>query len=304
MAVDLTKLKTEQINNNTKDIDLLSTIEIVHKINDEDKKVALAVEEANENIAKLIDAVVAAFYADGRLIYMGAGTSGRVGIIDAVECRPTYGVSPDMVQCLMAGGVNAFVQAVEGAEDNKELAIEDLKRISLNSNDIVVGIAASGRTPYVVSGCEYAKSIGAMTGCIVTSPNSPLEALVDFPVVAVTGEEVITGSTRMKSGTAQKMICNMVSTAAMIKMGKVYGNLMIDVLPTNEKLVARANSILSSATGVSKEEAQKLIKKYGTVKKALFSKLSSIDDIEKVNMYLDKCKGHIRNALMEAKKND
>ena len=187
MGVDLSKIKTEQRNDNTKDIDLLSTIEVLTKINNEDKKVALAVEKELNNIVKVVDAVVEVFNQNGRLIYMGAGTSGRVGIIDAVECRPTFGVPHEMVQCLMAGGENAFVKAVEGAEDNRILAIEDLKKINLTDKDIVIGIAASGRTPYVVSGCEYAKSIGAKTGCIVTSPNSVLANLVDYKIEAVTG---------------------------------------------------------------------------------------------------------------------
>ena len=297
MSVDLKKIKTEQRNENTKDIDLLSTKEMLQKINNEDKKVALAVEEEIDKIAKLVDAVVSIFENDGRLIYMGAGTSGRIGIVDAVECRPTYGVSEDMVQCLMAGGTMAFVKAVEGAEDNRDLAVEDLKKIELKANDFVIGIAASGRTPYVLSGIEYAKSIGAQTGCIVTSPNSPLAAIVDYPVEAITGEEVITGSTRMKSGTAQKLICNMISTASMIKMGKVYQNLMIDVLPTNEKLVSRAQGILSEATGVTKEQAKELIEKYGNVKKALFACLSGVEDKEEVNKILDSVKGNIRKAL-------
>ena len=273
-------------------------------INDEDKLVAIAVEQAKEQIAKLIDKVIECFENDGRLIYMGAGTSGRVGIIDAVECRPTYGVDDEMVQCLMAGGINAFVKAVEGAEDNKELAITDLKNINFSKNDVLVGIAASGRTPYVVSGCEYAKSLGAVTGCIVTSPNSILEATVDFPIVAVTGPEVITGSTRMKSGTAQKMICNIISTTSMIKMGKVYQNLMIDVQPTNEKLVSRAIRILCDASGVSIEVAKEKIAKFKGVKKALFSILSGIDEIDEVNRLLDKHKGHIRKALKEVGIND
>ena len=175
---------------------------------------------------------------------MGAGTSGRIGILDAVECRPTYSCSDEMVQCLMAGGEKAFIKAVEGAEDSKTLGIEDLKRINLNKNDIVVGIAASGRTPYVVSAIEYAKSIGCVTGCIVTVKGSILASIVDYPIEASVGQEVITGSTRMKSGTAQKLICNMISTSTMVRVGKVYKNLMIDVKATNLKLQARARKIV------------------------------------------------------------
>lgn len=297
MAVDLSKIKTESQNEATKNIDLLDTIDIIGLINEEDKKVAFAVEKEKEKIAQLVDAVVGTFEKDGRLIYMGAGTSGRVGIIDAVECRPTFGVSDDMVMCLMAGGVNAFVKAVEGAEDNKDLAKEDLIKIDLKANDLVIGIAASGRTPYVIGGIEYAKEKGCLTGCIVTSPNSPLASLVDYPIEAIVGPEVITGSTRMKSGTAQKMICNMITTTSMIKLGKVYGNLMIDVMPTNEKLRARAVSILVKATGVSEEEARLSISKYGNVKKALFAILTGISDVDKVNHILDANKGNIRKAL-------
>lgn len=297
MNVDLKKIGTEQRNPNTMNIDELCTVDIIKKINDEDKKVAYAVEKVVEKIAPLVDKIVEAFYKDGRLIYLGAGTSGRVGIIDAVECRPTYSVSDEMVQCLIAGGERAFIKAVEGAEDNKELCVSDLKNIKLTANDVVIGIAASGRTPYVIGGLEYAKGIGAVTGCIVTSPNSVIEAMVDYPVVPVTGEEAITGSTRMKSGTAQKMVCNIISTTAMIKMGKVYQNLMIDVMPTNQKLVARAHNIIATATGVTKEEAEKMYNKYGNVKKAIFATLSGVEDLKEVEEYLDKAKGHIRNAL-------
>lgn len=297
MAVDLKKIGTEQRNPKTMNIDQLPTADIVRLINEEDQNVAFAVSKATEEIAALADRIVEAFYQDGRLIYMGAGTSGRIGILDAVECRPTFGVSDEMVQCLMAGGENAFVRAVEGAEDSEEMAIADLKRIGLKKNDVVVGIAASGRTPYVVSGVKYAKSVGCVTGCIVTSPNSELAKIADYPIEAITGSEVITGSTRMKSGTAQKMICNMLSTASMIKVGKVYENLMIDMLPTNKKLISRAQNIVTSITGVSGEEAQKYIDKYGSVKKALFAILSHVESPEEVTRYLNQAKGHLRNAL-------
>lgn len=295
--VDLKKIGTEQRNPNTMNIDELSTLEVIRKINDEDKKVAYAVEKVTDKIEPLVDKIVEAFYKDGRLIYLGAGTSGRIGVVDAVECRPTYGVSDEMVQCLIAGGERAFIKAVEGAEDNKALCVSDLKNINLTKDDVVIGIAASGRTPYVIGGLEYAKELGCVTGCIVTSPNSVIEGMVDYPVVPVTGEEAITGSTRMKSGTAQKMVCNIISTTAMIKMGKVYENLMIDVMPTNEKLVARAHNIIATATKVSKEEAKELFDKYGTVKKAIFAVMSGIEDKEEVEKYLEKAKGHIRNAL-------
>lgn len=301
MSVDLSKIKTEQRNEATKDIDLLSTLDILKKINNEDKKVALAVERECEKIAPLVDVVTEAISNGGRLLYMGAGTSGRVGIMDAVECRPTFGVPHELVQCLMAGGELAFVRAVEGAEDNKVLAVDDLKKINLNCKDVVIGIAASGRTPYVVSGIEYAKSLGCKTGCIVTSPNSILASIVDYKVEAITGEEVITGSTRMKSGTAQKMICNMISTATMIKLGHVYQNLMVDVLPTNEKLVSRAIGIISEVTGLSRDEAKIYYDKFKNVKLALFSQMSGIDDIEKVNKIMEENKMNLRKALSSLK---
>lgn len=302
MAVDLKKIGTEQRNSNTIDIDQVETIEILKKINTEDQTVAFAVKEALVQIAPLVDKIVEAFYKDGRLIYMGAGTSGRIGVLDAVECPPTFGVSFDTIQCLMAGGMGALVKAVEGAEDSFDLGKEDLQKINLTKNDVVVGIAASGRTPYVIGGIEYAKEVGAITGAIVTSINSKLANIVSFPVEAITGEEPITGSTRMKSGTAQKMICNMISTASMIKMGKVYQNLMIDVQTTNEKLVRRAESILEMALEISNEESKKLLSKYKTVKKALFAHLSGIEDLDMINNYLDINKGHLRNALKMVKK--
>lgn len=303
MGVDLKKISTEQRNINTIDIDLVPTKEILTKINNEDKTVALAVEKTLDQVSLLVDVIVESFYKDGRLIYMGAGTSGRIGILDAVECRPTYSVNDEKVQCLMAGGERAFIKAVEGAEDSKTLGIEDLKRINLNENDVVIGIAASGRTPYVVSSLEYAKTVGAKTGCIVTVKNSVLASVADYPIEAEVGQEVITGSTRMKSGTAQKMICNMISTAVMIKMGRVYENYMIDVQATNEKLVSRSETILEQASGVTKDEAKTYLKKYGSVKKSLIAILSGIDDLEKIERALEKTKGHMRNALEEVKKN-
>lgn len=298
MNVNIKKITTEGRNQNTLDIDRVSTKEILIKLNNEDKTVAYAVEKALDDIAKCVDMVYEVFMNDGRLIYMGAGTSGRIGLVDAVECRPTYGVSPEMVQCLMAGGVGAMVQAVEGAEDSKTMAVEDLKRINLTNKDIVIGIAASGRTPYVIGGIEYAKTIGAKTASITTSANTILSSLVDCPIEAVTGAEPITGSTRMKSGTAQKMICNMISTAAMVKMGKVYQNLMIDVQATNEKLVARSISIIKEVTGLDDVEAKQAFEKYGSVKKAMLGVLAGIEK-EKVEEVLNKHKGNIRKALQE-----
>ncbi len=297
--VDLKKIGTEQRNPNTMNIDKVPTNEILRLINNEDKTIPFAVEKEIEHIGALVDCVVEQFYKDGRLIYIGAGTSGRIGLVDAVECRPTYSCSDEMVQCLMAGGMKAMVKAVEGAEDSKEMAVEQLKEINLQSNDVVVGIAASGRTPYVIGAIEYAKSIGCKTGSISTSLNSEIGKIADYKIEAVTGAEPITGSTRMKSGTAQKLICNMITTAAMVKMGKVYSNLMIDVQPTNQKLVKRAQSILSQAVGISNEEAQVYIDKYKSVKKSLFAILSGIEDEKEIDAILNRNHGNIRMSLKE-----
>lgn len=297
MSVDLKKISTESRNENTLNIDIVPTIDILRKINNEDKLVAYAVEEALPQIEKVVEKVYEAFLKNGRLIYMGAGTSGRIGILDAVECPPTYGVDYNMVQCLMAGGEKAFIKAVEGAEDSKTLAVEDLKNINISANDVVVGIAASGRTPYVLGGIEYAKEIGAVTCCITTSKNSILEQAVDYPIVAVTGPEPITGSTRMKSGTAQKMICNMISTASMVKMGKVYENLMIDVKATNEKLVSRSLSIICTILECSQDEAKELLNKYKTVKKVIFATMTNEENLEVLDEYLNNEHGNIRKAI-------
>lgn len=304
MSVDLKKISTEQRNPNTYDIDCLDTIDILKKINNEDKIVAYAIEQALPQIASVVDIVYESFLNGGRLIYMGAGTSGRIGILDAVECPPTYGVDYEMVQCLMAGGSAAFVKAKEGAEDSYDDAVNDLKNINISSKDVVIGIAASGRTPYVIGGVKFAKEVGAKTACITTSQNSVLESSVDFPIVAVTGAEVITGSTRMKSGTAQKMICNMISTSAMIKMGKVYENLMIDVKATNEKLVSRGINIICSILDVDKDEAAFLLDKYKTIKKVIFSSFTGEENIDKIDLYLDKTKGNIRKSIKLYKENE
>ena len=299
--MDLKKISTESRNPNTMDIDIVSTKEILVKINNEDKKVAYVIEEKLDQITVVVDKIVEVFNKGGRLIYMGAGTSGRLGVLDAVECPPTYGTPKEMVIGLMAGGIDALEFAVEGAEDSVELAVEDLTRVNVNENDIVVGIAASGRTPYVVGGIKFAKEKGAMTSCITTSLNSILAQTVDYPIEVVTGAEAITGSTRMKSGTAQKLVCNMLTTASMIKMGKVYENLMIDMQPTNEKLVARAEKMLMEVTGLDREGAKEYIKKYGNVKRSMFAYLTGIENISVIDEYLAKTKGNIRLALKLAK---
>ena len=303
MSVDLKKISTETRNPNTLDIDRVPTLEILKKINNEDKLVAYAVEKALPAISNVVDKVYEAFLKGGRLIYMGAGTSGRIGILDAVECPPTYGVDYNMVMCLMAGGEKAFIKAVEGAEDSMEQGKLDLINANLNSDDVVIGIAASGRTPYVIGGLHYANEIGAITACITTSANSVIESIVKYPIVAVTGAEPITGSTRMKSGTAQKMICNMISTASMVKMGKVYENLMIDVKATNEKLVSRSLSIITTILECSTDEARLLLEKYQTVKKVIFASLTGEEDLNVIDEYLNSEHGNIRKAINKYKEN-
>ena len=246
--VELKKIATEQRNPNTMNIDTLSTLDMVNLINREDHRVAEAVALVTDKIAEAIDVIADRLSKGGRLIYCGAGTSGRLGILDAVECPPTYSTEPEMVQALMAGGYPAIFKAVEGAEDSKELGVEDMKGISFNAGDVLVGIAASGRTPYVLGCMEYAKELGAPTVSVTCCPGSVLDNFADIGIAPCPGPEVITGSTRMKSGTAQKMVLNMLSTGTMIKLGKVYGNLMVDVKPSNEKLVRRCVTIVCNAT--------------------------------------------------------
>ncbi len=299
--INIKEITTELRNENTMNIDTLSTIEILKKINQEDKIVPLAIEKILPDISVLVDKIVCAFKQKGRLIYMGAGTSGRIGVLDASECPPTFGVSRNMVIGLIAGGKKALVTAVERAEDSKELAIIDLKKIKISAKDVVIGIAASGRTPYVLGGVEYARSIGAITGCITTSKNSILASSVDYPIVAVTGAEVVTGSTRMKSGTAQKLICNMLTTTSMIKLGKVYKNLMVDLKPTNEKLISRSISIICELTSYSKEKATQLFYEYKDVKAVILSDLFDIHDKKKLDALLKKYNRNLNTIIKEYK---
>ena len=301
--LNLDKLTTESRNQNTLDIDKVSTIEMLQKINEEDKKVAIAVEKEIPQIADAIDKTVERMHNGGRLIYIGAGTSGRLGILDASECPPTYGVSEELVQGVIAGGQEAIFRAQEGAEDSKELAVKDLKERNITSNDVVVGIAASGRTPYVIGGLEYANEIGALTVSITCNKDSEVSKCAKISIAPVVGPEVVTGSTRLKSGTAQKLVLNMLSTGCMIKLGKVYGNLMVDVQTTNEKLVERAKKIVSEATGLNIEESTKILNETNfDVKLAIFMVLSNLDKNE-AKAKLDEAKGYIAKALILANRN-
>lgn len=295
--INLEKLTTECRNENTMDIDNISTLEMVRKINNEDKKVAEAIELELPKIAKAIDEIVERIHKGGRLIYIGAGTSGRLGILDASECPPTYGVSEELVQGIIAGGKEAIFRAKEGAEDSKELAVGDLKLKNLSENDIVVGLAASGRTPYVIGGLSYANEIGALTISVTCNADSEVSKASKISISPVVGPEVITGSTRLKSGTAQKLVLNMLSTGTMIKLGKVYGNLMVDVRATNEKLVERAKKIVCEATGTTREEAEKILKETDyNVKLSIFMILSKLEKNE-AKKILDENKGYIVKAL-------
>lgn len=254
--IDLATMVTESRNPHSEQIDNLSTIEMLKVINDEDKKVAFAVEKELAHIALAVDAISQAFMQGGRLIYSGAGTSGRLGILDASECPPTYGTKPEMVMGLIAGGHTAIFKAVENAEDNAVLGCEDLKAIEFKAQDVLVGIAASGRTPYVIGGLEYANQLGATTISLSCNPDSEIAQIAKIAITPVVGAEVVTGSSRMKAGTAQKLVLNMLTTGAMIKIGKVYGNLMVDVEATNKKLIERQINIVMQATSCSREQAE------------------------------------------------
>ena len=260
---NLSHLQTEQRNPRSMHIDRMNTLEMVRVINQEDQLVAAAVEAELEHVAAAVDVIFQKLHEGGRLIYIGAGTSGRLGVLDASECPPTYGVDPGMVVGLIAGGPSAVTQAIEGAEDKPELGVEDLKSIHFSSRDVLVGIAASGRTPYAIGAMDYAHSLGAPVIAVVCCANSEMSRHADITIAPTPGPEVVTGSSRMKSGTAQKMVLNMLSTASMIKLGKVYENLMVDLKPTNEKLVQRAVRIVCSATGAGEDAARSALNECG-----------------------------------------
>lgn len=299
MNVDLSHLVTESRNSASADIDTLSTLEMLKVMNREDQKVAMAVQQVLPQIAWAVDVIKTAFASGGRLIYMGAGTSGRLGILDASECPPTFGSDPQQVIGLIAGGHSAILKAVENAEDNRQLGQDDLTQIQMTKQDVLVGIAASGRTPYVLGGMDYAKSIAATVICVSCNPQSDMAKLADIAITPVVGAEVITGSSRMKAGTAQKLVLNMLTTGAMIQSGKVFGNLMVDVEATNAKLRQRQINIVCEATGVSSDEAEKaLIACDRQCKAAIFMLLSGLD-AKAAQHQLAKHQGYIRAALAE-----
>lgn len=286
--MNLENLTTERRNENTMGLDEMSVKEALQKMNQEDQKVAMAVGQELAAIEPVVEAIIKSFNQGGRLIYMGAGTSGRLGVLDAAECVPTFGVEPEMVQGLIAGGQKAMTVAVEGAEDSKELGRQDLVDLKLSANDIVVGIAASGRTPYVIGGLEYATTVGAATATVACNKNAEISKYAQMPIEVDAGPEFLTGSTRLKSGTAQKLILNMLSTISMIGIGKVYNNLMVDVKPTNEKLVERSKRIIMEATGCRYEVAElKFVEAEENVKLAIVMILTDSTKEEATQKLID-----------------
>ncbi|WML51411.1 N-acetylmuramic acid 6-phosphate etherase [Neobacillus sp. PS3-12] len=293
----LNKLTTEQRNERTMNLDTLPTIEVLKLMNDEDQSVPSIVRKELPQIEKVVEAVKRSFQCGGHLIYIGAGTSGRLGVLDAAECVPTFSADPSMVQGLIAGGEKAMTVAVEGAEDSIQLGEEDLKRIQLTEKDTILGIAASGRTPYVIGALDYAKKIGATTASLSCNKDSEISKHADIPIEVPVGPEILTGSTRLKSGTAQKLVLNMISTASMIGIGKVYKNLMVDVKPTNDKLVERSKSIIMQATECSYEKADQAFHEANkNVKLAIVMVLTNLSK-EEAQQKLDLAKGFIRNII-------
>ena len=296
--VDLKNIATEQRNPATLHIDELETVDMVRLMNREDARVAEAVEKVCPAIARAVDVIAQRLANGGRLIYIGCGTSGRLGILDAVECPPTFSVDPEMVKGVIAGGEGAVFRAVEGAEDRREMGEEDLKKTGFCEKDVLCGLAAGGRTPYVLGAMEYARKVGAPVIAVTCCPGSEIDRAADIAISPVPGPEVITGSTRLKSGTAQKMISNMLSTCSMIKLGKVYGNLMVDVKPSNEKLRARAERIVCEAAGCGADEAKKALNACGYRCKTAIVMLARNVEADEADALLLRADGHIARALV------
>lgn len=297
MNINLTKMITESRNPASEQIDTLPTLDMLRVINNEDKNVALAVEAVLPAIALAVDKIAEAFLQGGRLIYTGAGTSGRLGILDASECPPTFGTPAAQVVGLIAGGHPAILKAVENAEDNREQGAQDLKDLNLTAKDVVVGIAASGRTPYVLGAMDYAASLGATVISISCNPDSPMSEASEIAITPVVGPEVVTGSSRMKAGTAQKLILNMLTTGAMIRTGKVYGNLMVDVEATNAKLVERQKNIVMAATECSREEAIAALQASGGHCKTAIVMILAAVSAEEAGQLLSQNQGFTRKAI-------
>ena len=292
-------LSTETRNPDTMNLDEMSSLEIVQAMNNEDYKVPKVITGLLPIISKVVDICAEALKAKHRIFYMGAGTSGRLGIVDSSECPPTFNASPNEFIGLIAGGESAFIKAVEGAEDSEDLGKEDLIKRNFCKEDICIGLAASGRTPYVIGGLKYAKSIGAQTASISCNKDAKVSKFADYPIEAIVGPEVLTGSTRLKAGTAQKLILNMISTGAMIRRGKSYQNLMVDLQMTNKKLVRRGLNIIKEATGVDDNEAKEYIEKAkGSVKVAIVMILSDCDYDNAIKR-LEKAEGKVRIAIKD-----
>lgn len=297
LRTELKSLLSEQRNERTMELDSLSALEIVRRINAEDKLVATAVEMELFTIARVVEEIALAFKANGRLIYLGAGTSGRLGILDAAECPPTFSVDANQVIGVMAGGREAMFMAVEGAEDNPALARSDLRALRLNVNDVVVGITASGRTPYVIGGIEYANELSCVTVALTANQQSRLAKIARYSIATEVGPEALTGSTRMKAASAHKMVLNMLSTASMVRSGKCFQNLMVDVKTSNEKLYARAINIVVDATGISSDAAVNFLAlAKWQVKPAILMALTGVD-FEAALTKLEHSRGHLRSAL-------
>lgn len=298
--MNLGALVSETRNPQTMDLDALTTLELVHRFNQQDTLVAEAVKATLPDVASAVDAAAEALKSGGRIIYMGAGTSGRLGVLDASECPPTFGVPHGLVVGLIAGGPGALLKAVEGAEDNAQLGEDDLIALNLTPQDLVVGLAASGRTPYVIGGLKYSRKMGCITVAISCNPDSPIAQEADIAISPVVGPEALTGSTRMKSGTAQKLVLNMISTGAMVKFGKVYQNLMVDMKATNIKLMDRACRMVVEATGIARAEAEMLLKQTDfDVKPAILMALSGLS-AEAAREKLATHQGFLRAALADS----
>ncbi|MHC9532441.1 N-acetylmuramic acid 6-phosphate etherase [Dellaglioa sp. L3N] len=295
--MDITKLTTETRNKQTMNLDELTHSEIAKLMNEADMTVPKSVEKELPQINTAISKIIESFNNGGRLIYMGAGTSGRLGVLDAAECVPTFGTDPSLVQGLIAGGMQAMTIAVEGAEDSVALGEADLVKIQLTALDTVVGIAASGRTPYVIGGLDYAKSVGANTVSLACNKNSLIGQHADTVIEVEVGPEVLTGSTRLKSGTAQKLVLNMLSTISMIGIGKIYKNLMVDVKPTNEKLVERSKRIIMDATGVSYEQSERAFESSEHDVKLAIVMILTDEDVVQAKEKLEKAHGFVREAI-------
>ena len=297
MTLKLEQMTTETRNEHTMNLDMMSPLEIVTVMNEEDLLIPKAIKPHLPVIAQVVSWATESITSGGRVFYMGAGTSGRLGVLDASECPPTFGVSPDVVVGLIAGGNKAFTEAVEGAEDDYDLGREDLKAHQLTNRDLVIGLAASGRTPYVLGGLAYANSIGCHTAAITCNTDSELSKEAEAGIDIVIGPEVLTGSTRLKAGTAQKMVLNMISTAAMVGAGKTYGNLMVDVQQTNEKLRARARRIVRLATGAEEAVIEQSLKEAGGSCKTAITMILAGCDVNEAQQRLEQANGHVREAI-------